>query len=158
MLSVEREKKISSTKFHPQKTSYETNSLEYARPARLLLWLAAEVAIVGADVQEVVGSALALSLLSGGRLSLPAAVVASAASSFALLYVDRLGVRHLEALFALFIGTMVRKRNRESVESLVFFLSLLLRVFRGEKRKEKKKNSLSHSLSRFLSPPLSLSQ
>ena len=84
----------------------ESCRLEYARPACLALWLAAEVAIVGADVQEVVGSALALALLSRGALSLPAAVVVSAASSFVLLYVEKLGVRHLEALFALFIGTM----------------------------------------------------
>lgn len=97
-------------KTFPHKISFrkkKKNSLEYARPARLALWLAAEVAIVGADVQEVVGSALALALLSRGALSLPAAVVVSAASSFVLLYVEKLGVRHLEALFALFIGTMV---------------------------------------------------
>ena len=73
---------------------------------------------MGADVQEVVGSALALTLLSKSlhlNLSLPTAVVLSAVSSFALLYVERLGVRHLEALFAFFIGTMVRKWGRERV-------------------------------------------
>jgi hypothetical protein len=59
------------------------------------------------------GSALALSLLTKGALPLPAAVVASAASSFALLYVERLGVRHLEALFSFFIGTMGRKGEGE---------------------------------------------
>ena len=125
------------------------HSLEYARPARLALWLAAEVAIVGADVQEVVGSALALTLLSKGALSLPAAIVASAASSFALLYVERLGVRHLEALFALFIGTMVRGERERA--RLVFSFSL--RAAAEEKKRKKQKNS---ALSRFRSPLLSL--
>ena len=127
LLEQSRKKESHSQKKKKLKTTYSKNkkkqnkhvSLEYARPARLALWLAAEVAIVGADVQEVVGSALALALLSKGALSLPAAVVASAASSFALLYVERLGVRHLEALFALFIGTMVsgvREREGEGEE------------------------------------------
>ena len=76
----------------------------YAPPARIALWLAAEAAIVGADVQEVVGSAIALAALA--RLSLPAAVVASATLSFALLFLDAAGTRRLEALFAGFIAVM----------------------------------------------------
>lgn len=88
-------------------------------------------------------------MLSKGALSLPAAIVASAASSFALLYVERLGVRHLEALFALFIGTMVRGERERA--RLVFSFSL--RAAAEEKKRKKQKNS---ALSRFRSPLLSL--
>lgn len=34
---------------------------------RVLLWLTIEVAIIGSDMQEVIGTAIAFSLLSAGR-------------------------------------------------------------------------------------------
>ncbi|KAL9254907.1 Metal transporter Nramp4-like protein [Drosera capensis] len=39
---------------------------EYPRWARLVLWAMAEVALVGADIQEVIGSAIAIRILSRG--------------------------------------------------------------------------------------------
>jgi natural resistance-associated macrophage protein len=36
----------------------------YWRPARILVWLMIELAIIGNDMQEVIGSAIALYLLS----------------------------------------------------------------------------------------------
>lgn len=36
----------------------------YPRPVRLGLWLCTEVAIIGSDMQEVIGTAIALYLLS----------------------------------------------------------------------------------------------
>lgn len=82
-------------------------------------------------------------MLSKGALSLPAAIVASAASSFALLYVERLGVRHLEALFALFIGTMVRGERERA--RLVFSFSLRAAAEEKKRKKQKKLSSLSFS-------------
>ena len=76
----------------------------YPRPARLLLWAAAEAAIVGADVQEVVGSAIALHQLT--RLPLWAGVVVGATSSFGLLFVGAAGSRRLEATFGSAIAVM----------------------------------------------------
>lgn len=35
---------------------------------RLILWLMVELAIIGSDMQEVIGCAIALNLLSSGRL------------------------------------------------------------------------------------------
>ena len=76
----------------------------YPPPARFLLWLAVEAAIVGADVQEVVGSALALAGLASCPLWVGVAV--GAAVSFALLCVGDAGSRRLEALFVAAIATM----------------------------------------------------
>lgn len=76
----------------------------YPRPARLLLWAAVEAAIVGADVQEVVGSALALAGLA--RVPLWLGVILGAGSSFALLCVGSAGSRRLEAVFVTAIALM----------------------------------------------------
>ena len=46
--------------------------------ARRALWLMAEVAMVGADIQEVIGSAIAIKILSRGYLPLWAGVVITA--------------------------------------------------------------------------------
>ena len=55
---------------------------------------------------QVVGSAIAISLLSYGTVPLWAGVIVTAVASFVLLLLERLGVRYLEALFAVLIGLM----------------------------------------------------
>lgn len=55
---------------------------------------------------QVVGSAIAISLLSYNRVPLWAGVLLTAVASFLLLLLEQLGVRFLEALFAVLIGTM----------------------------------------------------
>ncbi|EFJ51763.1 hypothetical protein VOLCADRAFT_56724, partial [Volvox carteri f. nagariensis] len=80
---------------------------QYPPGPRIALWLMAEIAIIGSDIQEVIGSAIALSLLSGGRLPLWAGVLLTAADSFALLFIERLGIRVLEGFFAGMVGVMV---------------------------------------------------
>lgn len=47
-----------------------------------------------------------MSLLTYGAVPLWAGVIITAVASFVLLLVERLGVRHLEALFAVLIGVM----------------------------------------------------
>jgi Mn2+/Fe2+ NRAMP family transporter len=71
----------------------------YPKPARILLWVLLEVALVGADIQETIGSALAISLLSGGRVPLWAGCILVSASAFLVLLLERCGARHLEAVF-----------------------------------------------------------
>ncbi|MQL98794.1 hypothetical protein Taro_031503 [Colocasia esculenta] len=51
---------------------------EYPAWARLLLWFMAEVALIGADIQEVIGSAIAINILSHGLLPLWAGVIITA--------------------------------------------------------------------------------
>ncbi|KAL8151759.1 hypothetical protein V2J09_021567 [Rumex salicifolius] len=93
---------------------------EYPNWARLLLWLMAELALVGADIQEVIGSAIAIKILSQGALPLWSGVLITAAdwellnsvflwTSFAIfifLFLENYGVRKLEAVFAVLIATM----------------------------------------------------
>jgi natural resistance-associated macrophage protein len=78
----------------------------YPTPVRITLWLMAELAIIGSDVQEVVGTALALALLSGGRLPLWAGVAAAAAAAYCMLLLERMGARWLEGAFQALIAVM----------------------------------------------------
>jgi hypothetical protein len=55
---------------------------------------------------QVVGSAIAISLLTYGAIPLWAGVIVTAVASFVLLLLERVGVRWLEALFAVLIGVM----------------------------------------------------
>lgn len=55
---------------------------------------------------QVVGSAIAVSLLTYGAVPLWAGVLLTAVASFVLLLLERLGIRNLEALFAVLIGVM----------------------------------------------------
>ncbi|KAJ9522400.1 hypothetical protein QJQ45_008309 [Haematococcus lacustris] len=77
----------------------------YPKPARILLWVLMEVAIIGADIQETIGSAIALSILTSGRLPLYAGCIVVSVSAFGLLLLDRIGFRQLEAVFFCFIVT-----------------------------------------------------
>lgn len=52
---------------------------EYPDWARIVLWVMAEVALIGADIQEVIGSAIAIQILSRGFLPLWAGVLITAA-------------------------------------------------------------------------------
>ncbi|CAA3014488.1 metal transporter Nramp3-like [Olea europaea subsp. europaea] len=51
---------------------------EYPTWARLLLWIMTELALIGADIQEVIGSAIAIKILSHGVLPLWAGVIITA--------------------------------------------------------------------------------
>ncbi|TKW29263.1 hypothetical protein SEVIR_3G384700v4 [Setaria viridis] len=79
---------------------------EYPDWARRALWLMAEVAMVGADIQEVIGSAIAIKILSRGYLPLWAGVVITSLDCFIFLSLENYGVRKLEAVFAFLIATM----------------------------------------------------
>ncbi|GMH17963.1 hypothetical protein Nepgr_019804 [Nepenthes gracilis] len=79
---------------------------EYPPWARVLLWVLAEVALIGADIQEVIGSAIAIQILSRGVLPLWAGVVITASDCFVFLFLENYGVRKFEAVFAVLISTM----------------------------------------------------
>ncbi|KAI3922378.1 hypothetical protein MKX01_006067 [Papaver californicum] len=79
---------------------------EYPRWASFLLWGMAELALIGADIQEVIGSAIAIKILSNGYLPLWAGVLITAIDCFIFLFLENYGVRKLEAVFAVLIGTM----------------------------------------------------
>ncbi|KAB1214858.1 Metal transporter Nramp3 [Morella rubra] len=79
---------------------------EYPTWARLSLWVMAELALIGADIQEVIGSAIAINILSNGVLPLWSGVIITALDCFIFLLLENYGVRKLEAVFAVLIGTM----------------------------------------------------
>lgn len=76
----------------------------YSRRTSILLWIMTELAIIGSDIQEVIGSAIAFNLLLG--LPLYAGVLITGADTFTFLALHYFGVRKLEALFCTLIGTM----------------------------------------------------
>ncbi|WIA40896.1 hypothetical protein OEZ86_004557 [Tetradesmus obliquus] len=80
---------------------------QFSPVLRYFLWVMAEIAIIGSDIQEVIGSAIALLLLSRGAIPLWAGVLLSVSISFLLLLVERWGVTKLEALFGVLISVMV---------------------------------------------------
>jgi len=51
---------------------------EYSNWARLVLWILAELALIAADIQEVIGSAIAFKILSHGLIPIWAGVVITA--------------------------------------------------------------------------------
>ena len=71
----------------------------YPRGARIVLWILLEVALVGADIQETIGSAIAIALLSGGRIPLWGGCLLITVAAFVVLLLERCGARHLEAVF-----------------------------------------------------------
>ncbi|XP_057481164.1 metal transporter Nramp3.2-like [Actinidia eriantha] len=79
---------------------------EYPMWAGLVLWAMAELALIGADIQEVIGSAIAIKILSNGVVPLWAGVVITACDCFVFLFLENYGVRKLEAVFAVLIATM----------------------------------------------------
>ncbi|KVH92457.1 Natural resistance-associated macrophage protein [Cynara cardunculus var. scolymus] len=79
---------------------------EYPNWAGKLLWIMAELALIGADIQEVIGSAIALKILTNGFLPLWAGVLITAFDCFIFLFLENYGVRKLEALFAVLIAVM----------------------------------------------------
>ncbi|XP_048379558.1 natural resistance-associated macrophage protein 2-like isoform X1 [Stegostoma tigrinum] len=79
---------------------------QYPKFPRIVLWLMVELAIIGSDMQEVIGSAIAINLLSIGRIPLWGGVLITIIDTFFFLFLDKYGLRKLEALFAFFIAVM----------------------------------------------------
>ncbi|ONK59934.1 uncharacterized protein A4U43_C08F12450 [Asparagus officinalis] len=79
---------------------------EYPRWASVALWAMAEMALIGADIQEVIGSAIAIKILSGGVVPLWLGVIITAFDCFIFLFLENYGVRKLEAFFGVLIATM----------------------------------------------------
>uniref|UniRef100_A0A8C6FQW4 Solute carrier family 11 member 1 n=1 Tax=Moschus moschiferus TaxID=68415 RepID=A0A8C6FQW4_MOSMO len=64
------------------------------------------LAIIGVDMQEVIGSAIAINLLSGGRIPLWGGVLITIADTLIFLFLDKYGLRKLEAFFGFLITIM----------------------------------------------------
>ncbi len=77
----------------------------FPRPASIGLWLQAEIVAMATDIAEVVGAALGLNLLFGIPL-FPAGLIAGA-GAFAILALQQMGYRRLEAGITVLVGVVV---------------------------------------------------
>jgi manganese transport protein len=77
----------------------------FSRRTSIGLWLQAELVAMATDIAEVVGAALGLNLLFGIPL-FPAGIVAGA-GAFAILALQQMGYRRLEAGIAVLVGVVV---------------------------------------------------
>uniref|UniRef100_A0A8C6V0J9 Solute carrier family 11 member 2 n=1 Tax=Neogobius melanostomus TaxID=47308 RepID=A0A8C6V0J9_9GOBI len=82
---------------------------------RIILWLMVELAIIGSDMQEVIGCAIALNLLSVGRIPLWGGVLITITDTFVFLFLDKYGLRKLEAFFGFLITVMALSFGYEYV-------------------------------------------
>ncbi|HEX8726559.1 MAG TPA: Nramp family divalent metal transporter [Gemmatimonadaceae bacterium] len=76
----------------------------YSRPAAIMHWILAEIAIAACDLAEVIGSAIALQLLF--HIPLPIGVALTAFDVVLLLFLQHRGFRTLEALVVALIATI----------------------------------------------------
>nr|XP_033791761.1 natural resistance-associated macrophage protein 2 isoform X2 [Geotrypetes seraphini] len=84
----------------------EVCNRQYPKVPRIILWLMVELAIIGSDMQEVIGSAIAINLLSVGIIPLWGGVLITIVDTFVFLFLDKYGLRKLEAFFGLLITIM----------------------------------------------------
>ena len=77
---------------------------EYSRPVNFTLWLLAEVAIAATDLAEILGTVIALKLLFG--LPMLWGCFLTALDTFLLLYLQRLGIRKMEAFILALVTTI----------------------------------------------------
>ena len=80
--------------------------LEYSRPVSVALFVMTEIAIIGSDIQEVVGSAIAFHVLSNGSVPLWAGCIITGLDTFSFLFLQQMGMRFLEAFFTSLIFIM----------------------------------------------------
>ena len=69
---------------------------QFSKNTSILLWIQAEIAIMATDLAEFIGAALGLYLLFG--LPLMTSAIIAAIGSFAILEIQRRGIRSLEAV------------------------------------------------------------
>jgi manganese transport protein len=77
---------------------------EYSRWLNVVLWVLAEVAIAATDLAEILGTVIALKLLFG--LPLLLGCLPTAFDTFLLLYLQRWGMRQLEAVILALVATI----------------------------------------------------
>ena len=77
---------------------------QFSKSTSRTLWVMAEIAIIGSDIQEVIGTAIAFKILFGLPIWLGAIITIW--DTFTFLFIHACGIRKLEAFFAVLVGTM----------------------------------------------------
>ncbi|HEV8081011.1 MAG TPA: Nramp family divalent metal transporter [Chitinophagaceae bacterium] len=92
----------------------QANREAYPKPVNFMLWILAEIAIAACDLAEVLGMAIGIQLLTG--LPLIWGVSITVLDTFLLLYLQKLGMRKMEA----FIITLV------AIVAICFLVQIIL--------------------------------
>ena len=82
----------------------QASRAEYSRGVNVVLWLLAEVAIAACDLAEVLGTIIALKLLFG--IPMLWGCLVTAFDTFALLWLQRWGMRTMEAVILVLVATI----------------------------------------------------
>nr|CAD7393210.1 unnamed protein product [Timema cristinae] len=90
---------------------------KYPTIPRFGLWLMVEIAIIGSDMQEVIGTATAIYMLSSKVIPLWAGVLITIVDTLTFLGLDQYGLRKLELLFGVLIALMAVTFGYEYVVS-----------------------------------------
>ncbi|CAK9816830.1 Protein Malvolio [Anthophora quadrimaculata] len=90
---------------------------QYKKVPRMILWIMIEVAIIGSDMQEVIGTAIALSLLTNKAIPIWGGVLITIIDTFTFLLLDKYGLRKLEFFFGFLITIMAVTFGYEYVVS-----------------------------------------
>ncbi len=77
---------------------------EYSKPVNIVLWIQAEIAIAACDLAEVVGTIIALKLLFG--IPLLWGCLVTAFDTFLLLWLQKWGMRKIEAVILALVATI----------------------------------------------------
>lgn len=102
---------------------------QYKKLPRLILWIMVEIAIIGSDMQEVIGTAIALYLLSNKTIPLWGGVLITIIDTFTFLFLDKYGLRKLEFFFGFLITVMAVTFGYEYVVSKPNQLSVITGMF-----------------------------
>lgn len=112
---LERANLVASTvcrkHMHPSRQllrAWQTVRAQYPRWLTHAIYVMMEAAVIAADIQEVVGSSVALLLLSNGWIPLWLGCIITGLDTLTFLAVQHLGIRYLELLIALLIGARFR--------------------------------------------------
>lgn len=78
----------------------------YPKLPRILVWIMIEIAIIGSDMQEVIGTSLAIYMLTNRLVPIWAGVLITILDTFTFLFLDKYGLRRLELFFSFLITVM----------------------------------------------------
>jgi natural resistance-associated macrophage protein len=87
-----------------QRNLARLSAQQFSKKTRIILWIMTELAIIGSDVQEVIGSATALKILFG--LPIWVGSLITIVDSLLFLFIHYFGIRKLESFFAFLISVM----------------------------------------------------
>ncbi|RWS12010.1 Protein Malvolio-like protein [Dinothrombium tinctorium] len=80
---------------------------EYPTPARYMLWILIETAIIAVNIQEVIGMAIAMHILTNRTLPIPVEIALGIVDTLIFLLLSNSGLRKLELFFGVLITVMI---------------------------------------------------